>query len=500
MMIKEAHKRAIDGRNRIFYVEKSKEYFVADNLDVLCEKYRNILNINHKTLVDFINQGLLSPNSTFYENIKRVPPGFELYKEGGKLFIRRWWDPLRFTVDRTLHFDTFTARFRELFEQAVERGLPDNNTPVACELSGGFDSSSVFCIASRKHPKILALTMDFHDPKADERSYARAAYRHCQSSDSELIAVRPETIDYRRHYNMHYNYELNPHWPIWVTFTMYAPMLEVLLERNIHTVLTGQMGDHLLSGDPRAVENYLHRKKYLSYFHESIGGDISYSSITKSLKRLISFSLGERNRTRIKKLLGKEVNIFPSGDKDWALDDFDNLQSPDYNSRIIKAFTSPLFHMYVDSIFSQAVTDRYGIRFYSPFGDQELVEFMLTVPPEYIHRYGNHRHFHAQCMDGILPPEIIERRSKAEFSTTIRRQMEAIDRQELWKDPTIVKMGLTTDEELKALEQKFLIQSYTVEERRKYWRMINVEYWYALNPYLDKSEFPPNPYIMEGCD
>lgn len=83
---------------------------------------------------------------TPYHEIQSVPPGAFVSVRGGQLKTCRYW-----TLDTQLrnHHKTdagYEEEYRFLFRQAVRRRLR-TDSPTLSELSGGFDSSSIVCIA-----------------------------------------------------------------------------------------------------------------------------------------------------------------------------------------------------------------------------------------------------------------------------------------------------------------------------------------------------------------
>jgi hypothetical protein len=162
--------------------------------------------------------------------------------------------------------------------------------------------------------------------------------------------------------------------------------------------------------------------------------------------------------------------------------------SSDSQKFMISTLTSALHCMYVDSNFGKAVQEKYGVVSRHPFADIRLVEFMFALPPEYKYRLGNHRFFHAEAMREILPDEVLNRRGKAEFSVTTLRQIKAIDRESLWRNPSIIKLGIVERKDVERLEEMYQDEKLRGYNMQFYWRLINLEYWYNSNTFMDKEE------------
>jgi asparagine synthase (glutamine-hydrolysing) len=70
---------------------------------------------------------------------------------------------------------------------------------------------------------------------------------------------------------------------------------------------------------------------------------------------------------------------------------------------------------------------RAGLEKRHPLGDPRIVQFAFSTP-ERLRMCGDRtKYLHVQAMQGLMPPTVLERRTKAEFSVVFR---EALDRME----------------------------------------------------------------------
>src|SRR5205823_14323421 len=102
----------------------------------------------------------------------------------GKRSRQRYWNSDPSKQPRHSSMDDYTAGFRHNFEQAVHRRLR-SSFPVALTVSGGLDSSSVFCVAQELRragnlpcPDIFGITQ-VSEPgsPSDEREFIEAIER-----------------------------------------------------------------------------------------------------------------------------------------------------------------------------------------------------------------------------------------------------------------------------------------------------------------------------------
>jgi asparagine synthetase B (glutamine-hydrolysing) len=110
---------------------------------------------------------------TFFEAVRRIPPGWRAVIDRGQLTLDRYWDPVP-RYDRPIDWMSpgETERFSDVLDVAVRRCLGFG--PTAVFLSGGFDSVSIAAVASDQARRTgaetpRALSLAFPDAACDER-------------------------------------------------------------------------------------------------------------------------------------------------------------------------------------------------------------------------------------------------------------------------------------------------------------------------------------------
>lgn len=118
---------------------------------------------------------------TPYKEIKAVLPGTFVRCCSQKTVVHRYWSFKRHCKTEHKSDVEYEEHFLEVFHQAVRRRLR-TDSPILAELSGGFDSSSIVCIAdvivaqcSGQAPSIDTFSIyDSNDPSADDFNYFTA--------------------------------------------------------------------------------------------------------------------------------------------------------------------------------------------------------------------------------------------------------------------------------------------------------------------------------------
>ncbi|MBI3271856.1 MAG: asparagine synthase (glutamine-hydrolyzing) [Planctomycetes bacterium] len=197
-------------------------------------------------------------DETFFEGILRLPPAHRLLLEEGRLRLERWWDlapgeddprrPSSAAEDRAA-----ADRFASLFEDAVRLRLR-SDVPVGTCLSGGLDSSSIACEATRllrqgsgagpaPAPRLRTFTADFQDEELRETPYWRAvvdatgAEAHTVTpSGAELLQALPKLLFHQE----------EP----FVSTSVFAQwrVAQSAREHGVPVLLDGQGADEVLAG------------------------------------------------------------------------------------------------------------------------------------------------------------------------------------------------------------------------------------------------------------
>jgi asparagine synthase (glutamine-hydrolysing) len=128
-----------------YYCDSSKFIFGSEINSLL--QHPGVPNQLNEAMVGlYLSGGFSDGEQTFYRGIQQLPAGQFLLVNQGQLSKQLYWE---LEPDQTINLasdEEYVHRFHELFEEAVRCRLR-SPTPVAVTLSGGLDSSSIFCTA-----------------------------------------------------------------------------------------------------------------------------------------------------------------------------------------------------------------------------------------------------------------------------------------------------------------------------------------------------------------
>ncbi|HYM23839.1 MAG TPA: asparagine synthase-related protein, partial [Vicinamibacterales bacterium] len=104
-----------------------------------------------ETLADFLFTrftGAPPTPRTFFEHVSSVLPGYAVIVDAGGVRMAPYWDFDAARAVRFARYGDYVDAFREHFDRAVRRRLRCVR-PTAVSVSGGLDSSAIFCAAHR---------------------------------------------------------------------------------------------------------------------------------------------------------------------------------------------------------------------------------------------------------------------------------------------------------------------------------------------------------------
>lgn len=162
--------------------------------------------LNEERLAGLLAQLGSDPPATLYRDVLHLPSGHWLSAGPGGVKARCYWRPDRNRETRFARDEDYREHFRELFTRAVRDQLR-SRTPVAVQMSGGLDSSSVAAAAAillaARGERLTAYTEvppeDFAGPLpakryADETPFVRAVAQMHPNLDLELVRTDGRTF------------------------------------------------------------------------------------------------------------------------------------------------------------------------------------------------------------------------------------------------------------------------------------------------------------------
>ncbi len=400
------------GSHPLFYSEGRDGLLISPTIDLLRRQPGVSNAINRAALADHLLDRYPRLEETFFEAVRRVPPGHVLRATADAVRSYRYWDPAPDGVTKWLTTDEVEG-FDGLFDQAVSRCLSFG--PAGIFLSGGLDSVSVAAMAAdhsraEASPKPLALSLVFPDPEADEEIVQRSVA--AQLGLSQVIkpffeatgtkGLLTPALEMNRYLAAPL---MNTWWPAYYNLACEGR------RRGCQVIITGSGGDEWLTISPFLAADLWRTFDLAGVYklwqslrrsNRRSGAVMLWSLLWRFgaqpalvppayrlLKQMAPWAPKVRHRMfpRLPKWLAPDAALRQELDQRWAEYGAKKQQASDssaYIQQMRRALDHPLISWELEELFT--VGQRAGVRFFQPFWDADLIELLYRTPPFLLNR------------------------------------------------------------------------------------------------------------------
>jgi len=495
------------GNHPLFYAETHNQLLVSPAIPMLTKQPQVSGALNRAALADYLlDRHVLG--ETFFEAVRRVPPGhlLRIAPEGRSLF--RYWDPVPDGVVKWLTDDD-AERFDELLDRAVSRCL--NLGAAGIFLSGGLDSVSVAAVALDQTrtlglPRPLALSLIFPEPEVSEEVVQRGV--------AEQLGL-PQVLKpfYEATSKNGLTGLLGP--GLAISATLSAPLLNPWLpvyaelaregkERGCDVILTGGGGDEWLSVGPFLAADLLRNLDGVGLYHfwKAMRGSFDRPTLAllKSLfwtcaakpvlhqpahrlaKRVFPGALKFRRRVLLAppKLIAPDAALRRELRRRREESNGPKVKSSGsfYLDDGRKALDHALISWEVEEMFE--VYERIGVRVLQPFWDPDLLELLYRTPPSILLRDGRNKSLVRRTLARRFPELGFEQQRKINsinfYASLIHREgSEAFKK--LGRIQMLADLGIVDERRLYPHLERVMARRETGTSLYRFWNIMNLESW-----------------------
>lgn len=373
---------------------------------------------------------------TCFAGIKALEPAHVLTVTASAVRRRRYWDFDRSTSLTLPSFADYAEAFRERFATAVRR-RSRSAFPVAVSVSGGLDSSSIFCQAETLRrgeptlfPALVGLSYtDDTGGDADEREYlARIEAEYALSISrfplADHLGVVTGARDQLWHVEMPW---LDYLWGTTVTIRRAAR------QRGARVLLSGHWGDQLLFSSAYLVDlcrglAFGEMRRHLMAYRRWLGKGEAGILGRRLLLDLARAMLPRRARFPLKwvrRRLSRERS------RTWYTETFrqHGLRFADRVAELGDGFHSAQARqLYLEARskyhvqcmeWNNKAAALDGLDHAFPFLDRDLIALLIATPGRFQNHRGVPRALLREAMRGTLPEAVRARAWKADFSNAV---------------------------------------------------------------------------------
>ncbi|HKW11614.1 MAG TPA: lasso peptide isopeptide bond-forming cyclase [Gemmatimonadaceae bacterium] len=462
-------------------------YFRNDRLFAFATELKSLLSLAEVTatidpdeVAFFVGWSHEERTRTMYRDLLRLPAAHTLVVSPARTTLRQYWTAeaardVRFKTD-----DEYVEAFRETFRTAVDARLRCAQ-PVGATLSGGLDSSSIVCMSRRlrEQANLPLHTFSVIFPSLperelnliDERSFVDAVV---QSGGVEPHYVRGDELSPLRDVNRILWHLDEPYSA--PNLYLHWGMFEAANQNGVRVLLDGFDGDSAVShgfgrltglarankwdaleaevrafsthhgkSPELALSQYVlphlaelaRRGSYVSWFRAAsdLGKrfGLSHTKLATSygIRPMLPNSFRELS-TAMRDNSTLESSLLQPSLADALLRQTRLAQAADHRRAVqsereahVQGLSQPLYQLTLEIADKSAAA--FGIEPRYPFFDRRLIEFCLGLPEEQKFAGGWPRLLLRRAMNGILPPAIQWRSTKANLSPNFHRRFRAVD-------------------------------------------------------------------------
>lgn len=378
--------------------------------------------LSAQSIYDYLFFHAIPAPETIFDDIHRLPAAHQLRWADGKLSIEPWWSPV-FDEKAAPDFEDAKRQFLQIIESGVRRDTVDGNTGAF--LSGGTDSSTVSGMLCRIQGQAArTYSIGFDANGYDEMEYARLAARHFGTDHHEYYVTPDDLLDGIPRVATHYDQPFgnSSAVPAWIC-------ARKAKEDGITKLLAGDGGDELFGGNvryskQRVFEHYGKLPGPLRRFALepllSLPGMNHIPGIKKGVSYVEQAKVPLPDRLQMYNLLLRlgaadvlEPEFLASIDQDEPFAAQRRVwQTVEGGGLINHMLALDWKYTLADNDLPKVIgtTQLAGVAVDFPLLSDELLQFSLSIPPEWKVKGVTLRWFFKEALRGFLPDEIITKK------------------------------------------------------------------------------------------
>ncbi|MCE1166205.1 MAG: asparagine synthase (glutamine-hydrolyzing) [Bacteroidetes bacterium] len=426
------------GIKPFYYFFNGIEFHFGSEIKQVLKLIRRRSSFNYKVLFDYLVAESYGNETeeTFFTGIKKLLPGHNLVINLANahydIHFNKYWElKVNHEVHNLTDEEYIKDRIRELFFNSLRMRLRSDVEVGTC-LSGGIDSSSIVCALdkiSNSGTKQSLFTILSGEGRLNEYPHAKTIAEKVNGRHfTKTIGTKDLKEDIKK--LIWHNDE-----PL-LKASMYGGFYAYKLasENGIKVILDGQGIDEYAGGyfipPYNELLNYLKRsgkkeilKDQKRHIRENEGisaASMRYSTMKYVFKKNLHNMFDSRFRVKLKKSVGEWFDkdfVYNNLHKSQLYGKYD-LEDPYLHEDDVKSKSYKLLKfLNLPGILRQV--DRNSMAFSVearvPFLDHQLVEFVYSLPSEFIIKRNTTKYAFRESMRGIVPDSILDRTDKIGF-------------------------------------------------------------------------------------
>lgn len=478
------------GIKPLYFCVTGDKLFFASEVKALLPFLRSVTT-NYAALAEYLTFQYTIGGQTLFQGIEEVPPGHYLRVRDGKLALVKYWD-VQYQIMHGKSNEYFESSLRELLNDSISVHLR-SDVEVGAYVSGGFDSSLIYSLASQQNRgRIRAFHGRFDvGVEYDESAYAAEVVKMWRGPLEIRSITAHDFAENIRKVIFHLDQPAaGPG-----AFAQY--MVSELASRQVKVVLGGQGGDEIFGGYARYLIAYFEQciKAAIEDTYNDGNFVVTLESIIPNLRVLQEYKpliqefwqsgiFGPLDQ-RFFRLVNRTHDFLD--EIDWSLFDLQSVFArfvDIFNNRANvrrEAYFDKMTHFEFKTLLPALlqVEDRmsmaHGIESRVPFLDHPLVEFMATVPADVKFKDGRLKNLLKSTFKSDVPNEVFQRRDKMGFPVPLSHWFSGELRDFFYDITASMEAKSRPGFNARAIRKNF---EQTGKFSRKTWALLSLELWH----------------------
>lgn len=427
------------GLRPLFYHWDGTTFIAASDFAAVLAALPQAPPLNRGYLAEITGCRWYSLDETLYSGILRVPAAGGVAVEGGRVRPFRYWRLPTEVVNHGKSDADWIAEYRAMLADCV-REASRSHRPVAFDISGGLDSSSLAALAAGlsqdgKLPAPGIRGYSLASPpgsRADEIAYARAVARHIGMTLDEVPLFLPGLAWFES------QAARDRDMPIYPNGAMAIDLDRAKANYGCRVSIGGNGGDQWLDGTGHAAAEAIAGLR-MGDLQAALQDDLARLGRRQAVHRLLRFGIKDALPGPLQAAMCgfRAAWNMPDSSAEYWLSESARAElyrrGALYRQRLPAAAMPRAKLAMQESAYLALALDllarqnaQCGIEARSPMLSRRFVEFSATSPDRLKQRGGINKYIHRRAMAGILPGNVLERRSKAEFNSTVTPDAEGL--------------------------------------------------------------------------
>lgn len=395
-----------------------------------------------------LNHNYRNGSNTFFQEISALPPAHYLIVNDSGIRVQRYWDADPAKEIRYRRPQEYAEHFLSLFREAVRCRLR-SSAPIGAELSGGFDSSSIVCVAADllrsegdENRRLKTFSLVFDQLSCDERPLINTVIGKYQLESHQLAADElcsligfSQSDDSRCDINT----PDQPH-----SLKALQALYQLAYDRGVRVMLSGEGAEQHVLGNSFVLDSLFRHFRWREVLERLsvMLGESSYRWVLSGTVKLglwpvLSGKWGTRyyyqwlHPELYDELRSQMFTLTFAREVSNQLEEqrkrlFGLTRFKEWGKQLAYEGLTP-----GSSVFCKDISPGIPIERRFPYHDRRLIEFCLAIPPEEKFHHLRHiqkrnirgRVLQRSALEGVIPDEILGSHTKVNFNDISKKRM-----------------------------------------------------------------------------